>query len=312
MKKDGMVYNNQSAPFKLILWGVGAEYNSLINSLKMWETCGQIQVTAVTAKEMMDVKQIDGWPVVKGEEFKKIDYDYLVICNDQQVHEIIADALRLGFKREKMIPSRVLKVPYFDWKSYDRILKSRISIISSNCWGGILCHTLGMECLSPFKNLWVSAADMIKMMPNLREYLSADLYFKRWASQPDGKSEYPVMGIKEIEIHFNHYEEIERAEADWMRRRRKVNYENLLVMIFTEEESEVEQFIKLDVRRKICFIPEHMNKWKENNDIWGMNYMPGQSELWDCVNYSARTGRNSYVFNILKMLEGKQLYRYEK
>ncbi len=66
MERIDRICEDKGAPFKLILWGVGAEYNALINSLKMWETYGQIQVTAVTAKEMMDVKQIDGWSVVKG------------------------------------------------------------------------------------------------------------------------------------------------------------------------------------------------------------------------------------------------------
>lgn len=181
-----MMMSKSRAPYKLILWGVGAQYNALINSLKNWEEQNQIEVKAVTAKEIMDVKRVDGWQVVRREELKDIDYDYLIICNDAQVNEIIAEALSFGLEREKMIPSRVLKVPYFEWKSYDRIRKSRLSIVSANCWGGILCHTLGMECLSPFKNLWISAADIIKMMPDFQGYMSEKLSFARWAPQPWG------------------------------------------------------------------------------------------------------------------------------
>ena len=268
----------------------------------------------MTAKEIMDVKRVDGWRVVRREELKDIDFDYLIICNDSQVNEIITEALSFGLEREKMVPSRVLKVPYFDWESYDRIRKIRVSIVSANCWGGILCHTLGMECLSPFKNLWVSSADIIKMMSDFRGYMSGELSFARWQPQPWGRhgEQYPVMYLRDIEIHFNHYEEVERATTDWMRRRQKINYDNLLVMIYTEQESEVEAFIELSGFRKICFVPDHINQWRENKEVWGMNFMPGQSELWDCVNFSVCTGRNSYVLNIFKMLEGEQIYRYEK
>ncbi len=256
------------APYRIVLWGVGAQYNALINSLKNWEEQKQIEVAAVTAKEIMDVKRVDGWRVVRREELKDIDFDYLIICNDSQVNEIITEALSFGLEREKMVPSRVLKVPYFDWESYDRIRKSRVSIVSANCWGGILCHTLGMECLSPFKNLWVSSADIIKMMSDFRGYMSGELSFARWQPQPWGRH--------------------------------------------TEQESEVEAFIELSGFRKICFVPDHINQWRENKEVWGMNFMPGQSELWDCVNFSVCTGRNSYVLNIFKMLEGEQIYRYEK
>jgi len=299
--------------FKLILWGVGAEYNALLNSMKVWEEKKEIQVVAVTAKEIMDVKRIDGWRVAKREEVKDIDFDYLIICNVLSVNEIIEEAVSLGLNREKMIPSRTLKVPYFNWERYDRIRKSRLSIISANCWGGICCHTLGMECLSPFKNLWVSAADIIKMMPDFAGYMAEELLFARWEHQPAGKEgQYPVMFLRDIEVHFNHYQDVEKATADWMRRRCKINYDNLLVMIYTEQENEVESFIKLKGFHKICFVPEQINHWKGNKDVWGMTFMPGQSELWDCVNHSVYTGRNSYVFDIFKMLEGKQSYRYEK
>ena len=125
------------APYRIVLWGVGAQYNALINSLKNWEEQKQIEVAAVTAKEIMDVKRVDGWRVVRREELKDIDFDYIIICNDSQVNEIITEALSFGLEREKMVPSRVLKVPYFDWESYDRIRKSRVSIVSANCWGGM-------------------------------------------------------------------------------------------------------------------------------------------------------------------------------
>lgn len=128
---------NREVPFKVALWGLGEEYNSLLNILKVWEMLGEIEIVALTAKELPDVSKIDGWRVIHRNKLQRLDIDYLVICNICCADEIIKEAVSLGIERGKIILSRVLKIPYFNWKNYIDIKESRLSIISCNCWGGV-------------------------------------------------------------------------------------------------------------------------------------------------------------------------------
>lgn len=171
-------------------------------------------------------------------------------------------------------------------------------------------HTLGMECMSPFKNLWLGQMDLIRMVPSLKEYMKEELKFSRWGM--GNAHRYPVMSLKGIEIHFNHDRKIDEAVDKWNRRKEKINYDNLFVMIYTSEANIVEKFVEeLQGYRKICFVPNDMERWTDHQDVWNVKLMPGQTELWDCVNRGVENGKNALIIDILKMLGGHKTYRYE-
>lgn len=294
--------------YRIVLWGLGREYNSHINIIKLGEYQKKIEVIAVTAKNVPNVKTIDGWKVIPCRQLKSISFDYILLCNIRNINEIIKEVLQIGIERNRIIPVRVLDIPYFDWDRYIYLIRSRLSILSCNCWGGILCHTLGMECLSPFKNLSVSARDMLHIASNLEDYMQEELIFSRWSVDPNSKQKYPIMYCKNVEIHFNHDTNIDEALIKWNRRRKKINFNNVLVMIYTDEKKIVEDFIQLEGYRKICFVPSEMNKWNRK-DIWGMDLLLEQTMLWQSVNDSVN---GNIALDILKMLDGEQIYRYEK
>lgn len=296
--------------YKIVIWGLGREYNCHINIIKLAEYQKKIEVIAVTANSIPipNVKKIDGWNVIPYRQLNDIVFDYILICNTKDINEIMKEALELGIERSKLIPVRVLDIPYFDWDRYISLIRSQLSILSCNCWGGILCHTLAMECLSPFKNLSVSARGMLQIVPHLKDYMKEELIFSRWEVDPNSKQKYPVMYCRDVEIHFNHDTNIDEALIKWKRRRKKINFNHILVMIYTDDENIVEDFIQLEGYQKICFVPSEMNKWNRK-DIWGMDLLPNQTMLWQSVNDSA-TG--NIALDILKMLSGGQVYRYEK
>lgn len=297
-------------PFRIVLWGIGKVYNTHINILKMWENQKQIEVVGVTAKNMPNIKKLDGWKVVHKEALLKMDFDYIVVCSETNMAAITTIALSMGIGRGRLIPCRVLDIPYFDWRRYIHIIESRLSIISCNCWGGTVYNTLGMECLSPFKNLWINAEDMIHMVSNLKNYMEKELIFARWDVDIHSMQRYPVMMLGDIEVHFNHDINIEEALSKWERRKSKINYDNLLFMIYTENESTVEKFIQLDAYRKICFVPWNMGRL-DNKDVWRMNLLPEQKEFYECVNAAVGYGSNALAFDVLQMIEGSKSYRYE-
>lgn len=50
-----------------------------------------------------------------------------------------------------------------------------VTILSSNCIGGVLGHELGWQFLSPTVNLWMWLKDFIKYCSRLRHYSQCEL-----------------------------------------------------------------------------------------------------------------------------------------
>ena len=84
-----------------------------------------------------------------------------------------------------------------DMKNRRRLINPNISIIASNCNGGVIYHDLGLQYQSPFINLWIKPNDFIKLLSDLRGYLSYELRFIREEAIP-----YPVAALKDILIYL--------------------------------------------------------------------------------------------------------------
>lgn len=67
--------------------------------------------------------------------------------------------------------------------------------------------------------------DFVKFVHNLREYLSYDLRFVT------GIDPTPTAWCGDILIHFNHYATESEARAKWEERKRRVNYDNLFIIM---------------------------------------------------------------------------------
>ena len=237
--------------YKVVLWGVGRIYNRLFNILKYFELKNEIEIVALTATNIPMIKYLDGYPVKTLDELEKIDYDLVIILNDIQEKEIFKAATELyGIPQEKLIFYRILELPNFCLDKYLELKKSKISIISNNCWGGVIYHTLGMECLSPFKNLYLEDADYLKLLKNLRYYLSCKLEFKEYGIEIHSRETYPIMCLNDITIHCNHSKTYEEAAFNWERRVKKINWDNIFVEMYTENRFFACEFSKLDCFEK--------------------------------------------------------------
>lgn len=103
------------------------------------------------------------------------------------------------------------------------------SIICSNCIGGIIYNRLGKRFLSPTINLWMHQRDFIKFVLNLENYLDKDLVFV------NDEYDYPVALIDDVKIYFNHSKDEESARRDWERRKIRINYDNLFIIMYDRE-----------------------------------------------------------------------------
>lgn len=130
-----------------------------------------------------------------------------------------------------------------------RLVHKNPSIISNNCVGGVISHDLGQRFCSPTVNLYFKAVDYIKFVSNLQHYLSLDIV--------ETKSElpYPVGVLGDISIFFMHYNSFEEARNKWNERKKRVDYDNLYV-VMTEKEgcnlSVLKEFDSLDYKHKVA------------------------------------------------------------
>lgn len=309
-----MEKNESEKRYRIIIWGLGKFYNRHLNLLKYAEQNGEIIVVAVTALEVPKIKFLDEWRVIESDSLYKEKFDYIVIMSEQYFGEIARHAVSLGIDREKIVPCRVMDIPYFNWTDYIHILESHVSIACNNCWGGILYHTLGLECLSPFKNLALSAKDLLHMLPNIKQYLAVTPQLVDWRTDPHSNQLYPVMAIDDIKIHFNHDSTVGGALEKWTRRCKKFNYDNVFVCIYTEDDDVVKMFLELnEYPNKICFTPYRngQERWKEEN-VFELDILPGQKEFWESVNSNVSNGKNSLEFDILAMMHMKKKYRVKR
>lgn len=122
-----------------------------------------------------------------------------------------------------------------------RLRNDNFSIICSNCIGGFIYHRLGKQFLSPTINCYINPKDFIKFCSNLKYYISLKLKFI-----PYDKT-YPVAMLDDIYVFFNHSSNKEDAERDWERRKIRINYDNLYVILYDQHSLDEERASKEDI-----------------------------------------------------------------
>lgn len=132
----------------------------------------------------------------------------------------------------------------------------KITIISSNCNGGVVCSDLGLRFNSPFVNLFILPKDYIKILSDLRLYMNSDLIFVKEYDENFGQIEYPTAYLLDAKIYFMHYKNEEDAREAWYRRRNRMNWENLWI-VFSDRDGctidDLKKFDELPYEHKVVF-----------------------------------------------------------
>ncbi len=115
------------------------------------------------------------------------------------------------------------------------------SIISNNCWGGMVYDNFALPYLSPTIGLFFMANDYIKFLGNLKYYLSGSLKQISWKDTPfrkflyKNKKQYKsslnkglddliICKLYDIYIVFLHYDSFDEAYQKWYRRSKRINW----------------------------------------------------------------------------------------
>lgn len=178
-----------------------------------------------------------------------------------------------------------------------RLKNKGFSLFASNCNGACILHDLGLPFRSPFVNLWMTAPDFVKLLESPRDYLAADLEF----TEESGYA-YPVARLLDVAVYFMHYETASEAEAAWLRRCERVNWEDVFVLMTDQDgcdEDILRRFDALPYQHKVIFT--HVPR----PDIPSAVYIPGfeeQEAVGDCVEFiNGWSGKRYYdYFDYLK------------
>jgi len=298
---------------KLVLWGDFCDYEKYRASVLLEQIKGNIEVVAVLFLDEGLIREVDGYPVIRTEELKWVNCDYIVGLEPELQQEMLGIMQMLRISKEKWIPGTIFALPNFDFAKYVRVREEHVSIISDNCWGGFTYHCLGMPFYSPFVNLFVQRSDIIKLMQNLDEYLYMPLEFLENGFEVNQKKEYPVCCLGDVRIHCNHYENYEQAKLSWDRRMKRLNWDNILVKTLIEDEKRLEEFRKIPYR-KIGFSTIAC----DDSDVIDLSRFV-KSEIyrdkypdsfWKFVNTQAVLGKTDLQFyDTLKLLLGEEDYK---
>lgn len=140
------------------------------------------------------------------------------------------------------------------------------TIIASNCNGTFIYHDLGLKFNSPTINLFFYPSDFLKFVNNLEYYLSLEI------KECDIKENYPVGKLGDIKIYFMHYKSFNEAKKLWDKRKSRVNYNNIFIMMTDRDGctlNNLVEFDKLPYKNKVVFTSKRYNNIKSSFYIEG-------------------------------------------
>lgn len=146
-----------------------------------------------------------------------------------------------------------------------KIQNYNFSILCSNCIGGVIYNRLGFEFLTPTINLFILQKDFVKLVKNPKWYIKQELEFfeQKWG--------FPNAMLGDICIYFNHSSDEEHARNDWNRRKRRIVWENLYIILYENDGISREDILSLSsVKCKRLIV---LTDKKQNLDIPYVKYI---------------------------------------
>ena len=232
------------------------------------------------------------------------EYDILLVVGAKELgmSKIISLARQLRLPEEKLLGDRIVCIPGFTLDKYRRLQRSRLSIVSMNCFGGFLSHTLGLPFRSPFVNMFLDEKNFLRLLQNFQALMEKNLLLKETKWQTDLKFYYPVVTLGNVVINMNHYRDFNEAVAKWNERKTRINRYNLFVTMYTADEKILRAFDELPYGKKVCFVP-----FKSDVDsAWQINSESQRGiELWGFINAFAQ-GKQFFYDPFDMLLYGKK------
>lgn len=294
---------------KIVIWGNLMEYEAFIRSLEPEILKGTMEIIGFVPVGNVGFKSWDGVKVYSIEELPALGYDYIVDMNQNERETInrIIELLRLD--ASKIIPVKVFHLPGFDFNEYLSLKESKLSIIASHCWGGMVSHYLGLPFYSPFINMYVEPDGFLKLVESLDKYMNLPVDIVGSQYDEGLKHDFPIGQLDDIRLYFQHYISDEEALSAWYRRRERINYKNIFIEMVCKTEADIDEFLKLEYPNKIAFTSLDVREDRiikaSTEELEYVNYKYNGNLAWyECDKALDRTPF-SRRYDIIKLLLGK-------
>lgn len=151
-----------------------------------------------------------------------------------------------------------------------KIINKKFTIISNNCWGGLVSRDFNFQQRSPFVGLFIMTPDFIKLISNLEYYLEQDLKFVTESKFEQVNlqrkvSSFPIAMLDDVEIDFQHYKSEKEAYEKWNRRKDRMVWDNLYFKLSEKYNctyNDLKHFDELPFENKLIFTKKKYDNLK--------------------------------------------------
>lgn len=209
----------------------------------------------------------------------------------------ISEALRYKF----LFPFRKKTAFFRKIKLYNK----NFTIISNNCWGGMVYDSYHIMKQSPTIGLFMMPEDYINFVENLPFLATKSLQFislneSKHKDKFITEIKYPIARIagSDIEIFFMHYSNQQEAAEKWYRRCSRINFNNILIKFNDQNDctmTDIERFLNLNYDYKILFTSVKRTNFDNEFVIKNNPYITHVSTAYEPI------GENKY-FNVTEYL----------
>lgn len=157
---------------------------------------------------------------------------------------------------------------------YKKLIHNKVTIISNNCFAGIIYQYLGLPYNSPTVGMYFFPNEYIKFLKNMDQYLREEIkiipteesrYFQILLERGENNSIIGKLG--DIEINFLHYHSESEIIEKWNRRKERIN-KNEMLITFNDQNfatyNNLKEFDELPYKNKICMTSKEYPQLKSN------------------------------------------------
>ena len=185
-----------------------------------------------------------------------LDYDLIIVSGENSsMVDVQREAPELGIDPDKIVLDRTICLRNFSLERYQQLRQSQLSILSRNCWGGLVYHQMGLPFLSPTVNMFFNEQDFVKFACNPQYYCAQELRLVGEDFNAQLQFRYPIFMIDDVKLYMNHYRSADDAREKWRLRAARINWSNVLVVMYTDDRDVLAEFDKTPFDKKICFVP---------------------------------------------------------
>lgn len=221
------------------------------------------------------------------------------------MNKITRTAAEFKLPVEKLLGDWIVCIPGFTLDKYRKLQRSQLSIFAMNCFGGLISHTLGLPFRTPIINMYFAEQEYIHFLRAPHLCMAENLILKKMVWNDAFKHHHPIATLGNVDIVMNHYRDFDAAVAKWNERKQRINWYNLFVTAYTEDENILREFDALPFGKKVCFVPfksDVDSAWYINPAFDADRNEPG---FYDVINNFAR-GKHFYYDPFDMLLYGKK------